>query len=226
MKLENVADIYPLSPVQEGMLFHTLNAPKSGVYVGQYICKLVGDLQVRVFQSAWEKVLARHSSLSTAFLWDGLDEPLQIVRQKVKLLLLKQDWRRLSSTEQEIQLEELLKRDRAQGFALTQAPLMRLNLIQLSDNIYQLLWSFHHLLSDGWSISIIWKEVLAIYTALCEGQHLTLKPPRPYRDYIAWLQRQDISKAKNFWQNTLKGFTEPTSLQIERITFTQSQSSY
>ena len=177
MKLENVADIYPLSPVQEGILFHTLNAPESGVYVGQYTCKLAGDLQVKAFQSAWEQVLARHSSLRTVFLWDGLDEPLQIVRQKVELPLLEQDWRGLASAEQEKRLEEFLKCDRAQGFDLAQAPLMRLNLIQLSDNIYQFIWSFHHLLADGWSIPIIWNEVFAIYTASCKAQHLTLKPP-------------------------------------------------
>ncbi|MGK7878413.1 MAG: amino acid adenylation domain-containing protein [Xenococcaceae cyanobacterium] len=226
MKLENVADIYPLSPVQEGMLFHTLAAPTSEVYFGQYTCRIQGDLQVSAFQAAWQQVLNRHSALRTAFLWDGLDEPLQVVRQQVELPRTDRDWRRLSSREQEARWEKFLRADRRQGFDLAQAPLMRLTLIRQSEDTYQFIWSCHHLLSDGWSASLIWKEVFAFYIAIVRGQCLNLKSPRPYGDYIAWLQEQDLSKAKVFWQDALKGFTVPTPLRVDRVFPGQSGSSY
>ncbi len=226
MKLENVEDIYPLSHVQAGMLFHTLAAPTSGVYIGQYTCKLQDKLKIEAFQTAWQKVLERYTALRTAFMWDGLDEPLQIVRQQVELPWTFQDWRRLSSSEQEERLAELLRSDRLQGFDLAQAPLMRMMLIQLDDCTYQFAWICHHLLSDAWSTPVIWKEVLAFYRAFCQGQLLNLKSPRPYRDYIAWLQEQDIYAAKAFWEDILKGFREPTPLGIDRLEGGPSDSGY
>lgn len=224
MKLENVADIYPLSPVQEGMLFHCLNSPESGVYVGYYTCKLVGQLNADAFQSAWQEMVARYSCLRTVFLWDGLEQPLQIVREKVELIISQQDWQKLSSTEQEIKLQQFLQSDRLQGFDLAKAPLMRLHLIQLSGKAYQFIWTCHHLLIDGWSTTIIWSEVLKLYQAFSQGKSFNLKPSRPYRDYIAWLKEQNLSKAKNFWQDLLTGFREPTFMEVEQTNLSATKS--
>ncbi len=214
MKLENVADIYPLSHVQAGMLFHTLASPNSGVYIEQYTCKLRGELQIQAFKSAWEKVIERYDTLRTAFVWEALDEPLQIVRQKVELLWTFSDWCSLTSKDREIALAEFLETDRSLGFQLEKAPLMRIKIIRLQDDTYQLIWTFHHLLCDGWSTLIILKEVLTIYSLLCQGKNIILQSPRPYRDYIAWLQKQNLDKAKIFWQELLQGFTEATPLPI------------
>ncbi|MDJ0579750.1 amino acid adenylation domain-containing protein [Crocosphaera sp.] len=214
MKLENVADIYPLSPVQQGMLFHTLTAPNSGVYIEQYTCKIKGELQEKFFKLAWEKVIERHETLRTAFVWEGLDEPLQIVRQKVEILWTFEDWCKLDSTKQKEQLDDLLEQDRFLGFQLEKAPLMRLKIIYLQDKNYQLIWTFHHLISDGWSTLIILKEVFALYASLCQKKEISLPSSPPYKDYIAWLQQQDLNKAKIFWQQVFKGFTEPTPLPI------------
>ncbi|MEM9809221.1 MAG: condensation domain-containing protein, partial [Cyanobacteria bacterium P01_D01_bin.56] len=212
MSLENVADIYPLSPVQQGMLFHALNAPKSGVYIEQYACKLQGELQVAEFQQAWQQVIDRQPVLRTAFLWEGLDEPLQVVRQQVEVLWNQEDWRGQTSVEQENNLAEFLAWDRTQDFDLLQAPISRFKLIRLEDNSQQFIWSFHHILADGWSIPIIWQEVLTGYTANCRQQTPALAPVYPYRNYIAWLKEQDISGAEKFWRSQLNGFTEPTPL--------------
>ncbi|MEM6254383.1 MAG: amino acid adenylation domain-containing protein [Cyanobacteria bacterium P01_D01_bin.156] len=216
MSLENVADIYPLSPVQEGMLFHALNAPKSGVYIEQYACKLQGTLKINEFQQAWQQVIARQPVLRTAFLWEGLDEPLQVVRQQVDVSWTMDDWQGQSSVEQEQALAELLAWDRTQDFDLLQAPISRFRLIHLRDNSHQFIWSFHHILADGWSIPIIWQEVLSCYAANCHQQTPVLSPLYPYRDYIAWLTEQDLSNAETFWRSHLKGFTEPTPLPAGR----------
>ena len=225
MTLENVADIYPLSPMQQGMLFHALSAPQSGVYIEQYSCRLQGDLQIPAWQAAWQQVIDRQPVLRTAFLWEELDEPLQVVRQQVDATWALEDWRSHSPSQQRQQLDEFLGRDRRLGFDLLQAPLSRFRLIQLQDSTYHFIWSFHHLLADGWSIPIIWREVLTCYQAACQGETPVLPPIRPYRDYIAWLQIQTATTttttdtagiAEKFWRSQLQGFAAPTPLPAAR----------
>ncbi|MGH8773264.1 MAG: condensation domain-containing protein, partial [Burkholderiales bacterium] len=166
---KNVEDIYPLSPMQQGMLFHTLYAPESGVYFEQLSGVLGGELEVAGFAWAWQKVLERHPILRTAFYWEELNEPLQVVRARVTLSWVEEDWRGWSPLEQHERLEAFLEADRARGFELGQAPLMRCALLREAEDAYRFVWGFHHLLMDGWSLSLVVKEVLACYEAYCEG---------------------------------------------------------
>ncbi|MBV9385323.1 MAG: amino acid adenylation domain-containing protein, partial [Chroococcidiopsidaceae cyanobacterium CP_BM_ER_R8_30] len=210
--MKNIEDIYELSPMQHGMLFHTLYAPKSGVYFEQLSCTLYGNLNVSAFKQAWQQVVARYQVLRTSFFWEALDKPLQVVNEQVELPWVQHDWCGLTLVEQQERIEAFLEVDRGQGFELDQAPLMRCALIQLAKNTHQFVWSFHHLLIDGWCLPIILQEVFAFYKAFNEGNDLYLKLSRPYRDYIAWLQQQDTSKAEEFWKKNLKGFIAPTSV--------------
>jgi len=214
MKMKNVEDIYPLSPMQQGMLFHTLYDPTSGVYFEQLSCTLSGEFDVAAFKRAWETVMARHAVLRTAFLWEGLDKPLQVVRQKVALPWQAHDWRGV--TNQQEKLQTFLKEDRQRGFELAKAPLMRCILIRLDRDKYEFVWGFHHVLMDGWSFPLVMKEMFAFYEAFSKGQTLSLARARPYRNYIAWLQMQDMSKAEAYWRQTLKGFTAPTPLVVTK----------
>ncbi len=214
--MKNVEDIYPLSPVQQGMLFHALYDPKAGMYLEQKTCTLNGELDVSAFERAWQRVVERHPILRTAFVWQGLDEPMQVVRQKVKLSWIQEDLRGLSPEEQQAQLAAFLRTDRAQGVEPSKAPLMRLALFRLAADTYQFTWTHHHILLDGWSLPILFKEVFAFYEAFRQGADLHLEKGRPYRDYIAWLQQQDLSQAEAFWRSELKGFTTPTPLWVNR----------
>jgi amino acid adenylation domain-containing protein len=217
MKEEQIEDIYELSPMQQGMLFHTLAAPNSGMYFEQLSCTLQGNLDVSKFKQAWQRVVERHPILRTAFFWEGLEKPYQVVYRQVDLPWEVQDWRELSAPEQEKRLEAFLKSDRERGCELSLAPLIRLTLIRLSEDTYQFVRSHHHILLEGWSWSLLWKEVYSFYEAFCQGKDLYLERPRPYRDYIAWLQQQDLSKAEAFWRQQLKGFTVPTALGVDRV---------
>jgi len=219
----NLDDIYPLSPVQQGLLFHTLSAPNSGIYFMQMSCTLHGELNVSAFKQSWQIAIARHSILRTAFIWEDLEQPLQVVLQNVELPWQSYDWRELSPNQQLAQLEAWLPTERSQGFTLSQAPLMRITLIHLAENTYQFTWSSHHLLLDGWSIPLVIKEVFTIYLALCQGKKISLTPSRPYRDYIAWLQQQDLSPAAAFWRQLLQGFTTPTPLGMNQAAKKASQ---
>jgi surfactin family lipopeptide synthetase C len=208
----NIEDFYPLSPAQQGILFHSLYQPESGVYFGQLLCVLRGALNVSAFRNSWQKVVDRHPILRTCFLWKNLKEPVQAVRKQAALSWQQMDWRSLSASAQQQQLETFLKADREQGFDLTSAPLIRIALAQLETDTFQFVLSHHHLVLDGWSLAIVLKEVFAFYQAKCQGEELHLKRPRPYRDYIAWLHQQDLSAAESFWRQTLKGFANPTAI--------------
>ncbi len=184
-----VEDIYPLSPMQQAMLLHVHGAPSSRAYFVQWYCTLPGPLDVSAFRRAWQHVVNRQPILRTAFVWQGLDEPLQVVYRQADLLWEQQDWRGLSSAEQQTKLTAWLAADRTRGFDLTEAPLMRLALIQLEAETYQFIWSHHHLLLDGWSTAPLWQEIFTVYEAFCRDKPPPqLAPPPPYRAYIAWLQ--------------------------------------
>ncbi|MFN8596431.1 MAG: amino acid adenylation domain-containing protein [Anaerolineae bacterium] len=218
MNAKNVADFYPLSPMQQGMLFHSLYAPDSGVYVEQLSCTLDGDLNVRAFERAWQRVVERHTILRTGFVGESLKEPAQVVKREAKVVVTQHDWRSLPPAEQSAQLAVLLQTDRTRAFDLAAAPLMRLTLIRVAAQTYEFVWSYHHALLDGWSTPLLIQEVLMFYDAAQRGEELRLPPVRPYRDYITWLKQQSLSDAEAYWRHTLKGFTTPTPLVVDRLT--------
>ena len=214
MNLDNVEDVYALSPMQEGMLFHTISEPNSGVFVEQVCCKINGELDVSAFQAAWASVVDHHQALRTIFLWDGLDEPLQIVRQKVDVPWTQLDWTDSKIAEQEERLAILLAEDRRSGFDLSVAPIMRMTLIHEAVNQWRWIWSFHHLNSDGWSTPIILNDFFTAYIG-----HVTKTTPRfesnfQYTEYIEWLNQQDTKSAEEFWRKKLIGFSSPTQLAV------------
>ncbi|MBD2120460.1 non-ribosomal peptide synthetase [Trichocoleus sp. FACHB-262] len=216
MQMENIEDIYELSPTQQGLLFHTLHAPESGVYFEQFCWQLSGPLHRSAFQQAWQCLCDRHSILRTAFCWEGLEQPYQVVYRQVELPWEEQDWRQVSASEQEEKLQNFLQEDRDRGFVLPQAPLMRCTLIQIDEEAHYFIWSHHHLLLDGWSTALLFKEILADYQALSQQQFLRLESPRPYRDYILWLQQQNPLSAEPFWWRYLRGFSAPTAINLEQ----------
>ena len=212
----NPETAYPLSPMQQGMLFHSLYAPQSGVNVQQIVGMLHHPLNVPVFQQAWQKTAARHAVLRTSFHWEGLKTPMQDVHARVELPFALEDWSSLSETGRRQKLEAYLKADRRRGFILTDAPLMRLALFLLGENEFQFVWTFHHAVLDGRSFATVLNEVFAFYDAILDGRDLQLPPARPFREFIEWLQEQDFSRSEPFWREQLKGFPSPTPLMVDR----------
>jgi amino acid adenylation domain-containing protein/non-ribosomal peptide synthase protein (TIGR01720 family) len=211
-----VVDIYPLSPMQQGMLFHTLYAPGSAVYFEQFACTLEGDLDDDAFERAWRRAADRHPILRTAFLWEGVQEPHQVVFDRVELPIERLDWLGLDPDEQHRRLAAYLEADRARGFDLLAPPLMRLTLVRTGERAWRFVWRFHHLLLDGWSGNLLLGEVFHLYECFRKGQEPRLPPAPPFRDYIAWLGRQDLARAEAFWRRALAGFTSPTPLVVDR----------
>jgi amino acid adenylation domain-containing protein len=214
---KNIEDIYPLSATQQGMLFHSLYAPESGVYFGQISCTLTGNLDVPTFEQAWQKILEKHSILRTAFIWESANQPMQVVYRQVNITVQTYDWQKLSAPEQQQQLQVFLDCDRQKGLELSQAPLMRLHLIQLDQNTHQFVWSHHHLLLDGWSLPLVFKDLLYFYQAISQGETFRYQPALSYRNYITWLQQQDKDQAEKFWRQKLQGFIAPTPLVVDKL---------
>lgn len=216
MTNRDIEDIYPLSPMQQGMLFHSIYSPDSPVYLERLSCVLLGTLDTEAFKRSWYEVVHRHSILRTSFMWEDLDEPLQIVHRQVELPIDLLDWSGQTAEAQKQALAEYLDKDLNTPFDLLQAPLMRLALIRFSPDSTCLVWTHHHLLIDGWSMPILLKEVFTFYEAYSQGKPLYLRPPRPYRDYIAWLKQQDLSKAEEYWRKALQGFQVATQIPLKR----------
>ncbi|NEO46167.1 MAG: amino acid adenylation domain-containing protein, partial [Moorea sp. SIO4A3] len=223
IKTKNISEIYPLSPMQQGMLFHSLYAPNSGVYFEQMTFKLKGNLNVAALKESWQLVVDRYSTLRTFFVWENRPTPLQVVLKQVELPWSNLDWRELSATEQQQQLSEMLSTQRESGFQLNLAPLMSCTLIQLSEQTYQFIWNHHHLLMDGWCLPIIFKDVFSFYQAALTGKTYNSPTPRPYQDYITWLSEQDFEASSKFWRETLRGFSVPTPLVVDKIHYKNGQ---
>lgn len=199
-------DAYPLSPLQKGLLFHSLLEGDSGVYVNQLQAELSGPFAPEPFLVAWREAVAAHPLLRTGVLWQGLDEPLQGVYRTLELPVCRLDWSDLDEAARRQALSDYCQADRRQGFAPQRPPLQRLALIRLSETRWWLVWSRHHLIADGWSSVLLLEEILARYSGITPA-------PRPaYRDYIGWLAAQQPQAGAMFWRQCLDGFEGAGSL--------------
>ncbi|MEV6997432.1 alpha/beta fold hydrolase [Streptomyces sp. NPDC093982] len=203
MGTKNIEDVYELSPLQQGMLLHSLHDGAADMYLSQHTYTVDGPFDLDILVLAWQQMVAAHPALRTSFHWDGdLDKPLQVVHREVELPVHRHDWTDRDEERQDKELERLRAEDRAVGFTPAAAPLQRLHLIRRGPQRHTLIWTYHHLLLDGWSVPVFMNEVMAHYRSLALG---TPAPPPapPYRSYIAWLQRQDLQEARDFWVRTL-----------------------
>jgi amino acid adenylation domain-containing protein len=209
MNKQNVEDLYPLSPLQQGMLFHTLLSPDSGAYVEQITYEMEGCLRPDLYRRAWQEALDRHPVLRTAFFWEKLPKPLQVVHRRLELPVVEMDLRD-AGDEVQARIDAFLEQDRAAGFDMGRPPLLRLALLRTGEAAWTGVFSFHHILLDGWSMPIVIHEVHHAYEAAVAGLRADIPRPKPFREYIGWLARQDLAQAEAFWRRALAGFTEPT----------------
>ncbi|MGH8908707.1 MAG: amino acid adenylation domain-containing protein [Egibacteraceae bacterium] len=212
-----VEDVHPLSPLQQGLAFESLYAPETAVYREQIVLAFEGSLDRAALKKAWALVVARHPALRTKAAWAGIDQPLALVIAGVEVPWEEHDWEGLEQAEQRRRFEEAVKADRARAWELDRGLLVRLCLVRLGERDHRLIFSFHHMLLDGWSLAIVFEEVFRCYEALCREREPDLGAPRPYRDYIAWLGKQDVSAAKAYWRQALEGVKRTTFLGVDRI---------
>ncbi|WP_410581902.1 non-ribosomal peptide synthase/polyketide synthase [Amycolatopsis sp. lyj-108] len=212
----DVEGVYPLTPLQAGMVFHSLVDAGSTAYFDQFRLRLSGVAEPVLFGEAWQQLVDRTPILRSHVVWEGVDEPLQVVRRRVPVPVRQFDWRGLSEEDQKTALADLLADDLAAGMDLTSAPLMRLAIARLADDEVQCVWTSHHVLLDGWSTAQAFGEVCERYAALLGGRRPEVPSRRPFRDYLGWLAEQDGQEAERYWSHVLAGVEAPTPLPYDR----------
>ncbi|HEV2735718.1 MAG TPA: amino acid adenylation domain-containing protein [Longimicrobiaceae bacterium] len=210
-----VEDAYPLSPLQQGILFHSLESADPATYLEQFTFHLSGPLDARAMRRAWQAAVDRHAVLRTAFVRRPAGEDVQVVLRGVEAPFEEHDWRALPAAEHAGLLDAFLAADRARGLDLAAAPTLRVALLRAGDEDWHLVWSHHHALLDGWSVPLVMGDVFAAYAALLGGREPGLPPARPFCEYVEWLGARAAAAAEAFWREELRGIAAPTPLGIE-----------
>jgi amino acid adenylation domain-containing protein len=206
---------YSLTPLQVGMFLHNLSEASFGVDIEQIIGTCPENLDASIFLYAWQQVIDKYPILRTGFEETDFAEPVQVVQDEVSLPIEEYDWRSLPPSEQNERLQEYLQSNGERGFNLNQAPLLRLAIFHLKEAQDKVVLTYHRIILDSNSVATVLQEVWQCYQGLKAGKEVELKAIAPYRNYIEWLQQQDISQAETFWKRELQGFSAPTSLTVE-----------
>ncbi|MFH1488095.1 MAG: amino acid adenylation domain-containing protein, partial [Pseudomonadota bacterium] len=209
----DIEDIYPLSPVQQGLLFHSLMEPGTGIYVNQLRLTMEG-LDVGAFERACRTVAARAPVLRTAVVWQGIEDPLQVVMRSAPLPVTRLDFSGMEAEQRRARLDRLCKVEFEKGFELDAPPLMRLHLIRLDSDLVEIVMTIHHIITDGWSTTHLLNRVFADYEALRRGEDPGDWTGFDYRDYIRHLSKYDKERAMNYWREHLAGAELPTRLYL------------
>jgi len=209
-----IEDVYPLSPMQQGLLFDILYAEDPSLYMTQKTFVFEGTLDAQTLQAAWAKVMARHASLRTVFVLDGLDEPVQVVLSHVDIPWRTLDWSTLVETDRDAALDACLARDWSPPLDFARPPLMRFSLARLQPDRHLLIWTHHHLMLDGWCNSVLLRELFDHVAAMQENR--SFYPPQPglYRDYIRWLSSRPPHNDESYWRAVLRDVRIPTPLRF------------
>ncbi|HEY8715533.1 MAG TPA: condensation domain-containing protein, partial [Candidatus Acidoferrum sp.] len=215
---------FGLSPMQQGMLFHYLKEPHSGVDIEQIVVHLPEKIDATRLEQAWQWLVQRHEVLRTRFIWEG-QETLQEVMADVTTPFAVHDGRGLSEKDRGERLKKYLQADRVRGFDLSEAPMLRLALFEWSETSFSVVWSFHHALLDGRSYPVLLREAFEAYAELIASGAISERPePFLYRRYIDWLQEENFDAAEEFWTKRLAGFTAATPLVVDRQAAADSES--
>lgn len=207
-----ITKVYPLSPMQEGMLFHSELQPESPAYFEQNSIPLHGTLNLALLEQSLNMVIARYDVLRTVFVHQELKRPVQVVLQDRQTNIHFEDISHLDAVSQQSYLDSYKERDKQEGFTIAKDVLLRLAVLKTGEDTYQLLVSFHHIIMDGWCFVIVLDELIRTYHSLLNNTEIQQNPVYPYSDYIEWLEKQDREEALTYWKNDLLGYEQLATL--------------
>ncbi len=210
-----IDNVYALTPMQKGMLFHSQldsQAAANDAYFEQVSYDMRGRIDIGNFAESLNMLVRRHEVLRTHFYFGRDTEPLQVVYRNRDCGFYYEDLRELDSDTRGIWLKNFKLEDKARGFDLRRDVLMRIAILRTGEDSYHIVWSFHHIVMDGWCLSLINKEVFESYAALQEGRVPELAPAVPYSRFIEWLEAQDRKAATDYWSSYLSGYEQQTAL--------------
>ncbi|TQR95459.1 amino acid adenylation domain-containing protein [Paenibacillus ottowii] len=210
-----IDNVYTLTPMQKGMLFHSQldsQAAANDAYFEQVSYDMQGQLDIKAFAESLNILVRRHEALRTHFYFGRDTEPLQVVYRNRDCGFYYEDLRELDSDQRDIWLKNFKLKDKARGFDLRRDVLLRVAILRTGEDSYHFVWSFHHIVMDGWCLSLVNKEVFEGYAALREGRAPELAPAVPYSRFIEWLEAQDRKTAVDYWSSYLSGYEQQTAL--------------
>lgn len=212
--IKKIKNIYPLSHMQEGMLFHSFLRKEEGAYVEQSLFTIKGSLSYDWFQRSIQAIIDRHDIFRTVFLphVPHLSGPRQVVRTEREFHLYSEDISHLQINDQHEFIDCFKEKDKQKGFDLQKDMLMRISLFKTAEDEHVCIWSHHHILMDGWCLGIVLQEFMQIYQSIHAGKPLSLDPVRPYSTYISWLTNRDKETAAEYWGSYLKNYSTPSPL--------------
>ncbi|MFN0008799.1 MAG: condensation domain-containing protein, partial [Planctomycetota bacterium] len=212
--VEDAEDVLALTPMQAGILAHSLLSPASSAFHLQVEYVLDGTLDDALLERAWRSVVERHEALRTSFVWERVDIPSRVVHGRVDLPLVRHDLRDVDGAEQTARLESIREQERRGTFDLTRAPLMRVVSIAIGERRTHLVWTFHHVVLDGQSAGAVLRDLWQSYADLVAGRAPAREPPPPHRSFADW-QHQDLGAAEAYWRKRLDGAGAPVRLSID-----------
>ncbi|MGG2183797.1 amino acid adenylation domain-containing protein [Bacillus altitudinis] len=215
-KRDQVQDMYYLSPMQEGMLFHTLHHQEKGFYVEQMDMNVKGTLRSDLLEKSMNIIVERYDIFRTVFLHEKVKRPVQVVLKNRPFQLDIVDIQDLSESEQLERIDRFKQKDQLRGFDLSKDLLMRASVFQTGPSSYRWIWSYHHILLDGWCFGLVVQELFAIYHALLHDIPYRLEPVKPYKEYIQWLEKQDKQASLEYWTQSLAGFEGQSTFKEQR----------
>lgn len=202
MDREAIQSVFPLSFQQKGMLFHYLKDAEENAYIGQQILTIEGSINRDHFHQSLEILSQKYEAFRTRIVYSGLEEPMQVVLKETSV-----DWHY-----QENDFEDFIAADHQRGFKIEKENLIRVSLVKVGDQKYQNVWSFHHIILDGYCIGILAKDFFEIYRRLEQSEPITIEPAPSYKNYLKWLNSQNSEEAKAFWEDCLAGVTKPAGI--------------
>ena len=212
LKKSDIKDIYILSPMQQGMLFHSIIDDNASVYFEQANFSIKGYVDISLFEKSFNYIIEKYDPLRTVFLYEKVNQPLQVVLKKRNGTILFDDISSLEDKAKKVFIEEFKQKDRGQGFDLSKDLLMRISVIRTDKEAYEIIWSFHHIIMDGWCLGIILEDFFKVYSSLLKKKPIIDSNYYPYRDYIKWLQDQNKNEALDYWKTYLENYEQAVSI--------------
>lgn len=209
---KEIIKVYPLSPMQEGMLYHTLTRNGIDVYFEQSIMTVKGEFDVDIYEKSYNMIFDRYEILRTAFVFKNIQKPRQIVLKERKHEVYIEDISSMDKEKRNLYISSYIKKDRERGFDLTEDALIRTSIFKIEEGTYKLIWDFHHIIMDGWCLGVIVNEFFNIYNSLQDNKKISLEEVEPYSNYIHWLQEQDKEESINYWKNVLEDYGQQATI--------------
>ncbi|MCR8937086.1 non-ribosomal peptide synthase/polyketide synthase [Brevibacillus laterosporus] len=234
-KQDNIAKVYPLTPLQEGMLFHSIKDEQTSAYYLQMTATIHGDFDLPLFEQSMNTLIENYEVLRTVFVYQNLQRARQVVFKERRMQVYFEDITRFSDDEQKKYIETYKNSGKEQGFDLTKDVLMRAAIFQTNDQTYQFVWALHHIVIDGWGLGILIHKLLGYYATLKANKSIPREVTKPYSEYIKWLEKQNREEALKYWKNYLDSYelhsefpknkkqTGKESYELKEILFTLDQ---